>query len=70
MLPQELKAMGNEKEVFLYEGIPHPVKCDKIRYYEDRYFTARLLPKTEVKTLTLKVSFVYNFQCGALARNS
>ena len=55
MLPQELKAMGNEKEVFLYEGIPHPVKCDKIRYYEDRHFTARLLPKTEVKTLTVRV---------------
>ncbi|WP_126971037.1 type IV secretory system conjugative DNA transfer family protein [Xanthomonas sp. BRIP62411] len=55
MLPQELKAMGNEKEVFLYEGIPHPVKCDKIRYYEDRYFTARLLPKTDVKTLSVKV---------------
>ncbi|MCC8618135.1 type IV secretory system conjugative DNA transfer family protein [Xanthomonas vesicatoria] len=55
MLPQELKAMGNEKEVFLYEGIPHPVKCDKIRYYEDRYFTARLLPKTDVKTLSIKV---------------
>lgn len=55
MLPQELKAMGNEKEVFLYEGIPHPVKCDKIRYYEDRYFTARLLPKTEVKTIAIKV---------------
>ncbi|RYE73078.1 MAG: type IV secretory system conjugative DNA transfer family protein, partial [Oxalobacteraceae bacterium] len=55
MLPQELKAMGNEKEVFLYEGIPHPVKCDKIRYYEDRYFTARLLPKTDVKTLSIKL---------------
>nr|WP_221230583.1 type IV secretory system conjugative DNA transfer family protein [Xanthomonas sp. CFBP 8152] len=55
MLPQELKAMGNEKEVFLYEGIPHPVQCDKIRYYEDRYFTARLLPKTDVKTLSIKL---------------
>ncbi|OBR78663.1 hypothetical protein A7D35_03145 [Xanthomonas arboricola] len=55
MLPQELKAMGNEKEVFLYEGIPHPVKCDKIRYYEDRYFTARLLPKTDVKTLSIRL---------------
>jgi type IV secretion system protein VirD4 len=54
MLPQELKAMGNEKEVFLYEGIPHPVKCDKIRYYEDRYFTVRLLPKVGVATLTIK----------------
>ncbi|HEY5973078.1 MAG TPA: type IV secretory system conjugative DNA transfer family protein, partial [Pseudoxanthomonas sp.] len=28
MLPQELKAMGFDTEVFLYEGIPHPVKCD------------------------------------------
>lgn len=48
MLPQELKAMGNDSEVFLYEGIPHPVKCDKIRYYKDRYFTSRLLPKIDV----------------------
>ncbi|SBV35396.1 conserved exported hypothetical protein [uncultured Stenotrophomonas sp.] len=53
MLPQELKAMGTEKEVFLYEGIPHPVKCDKIRYYKDRYFTSRLLPKIEVPVLNI-----------------
>lgn len=51
MLPQELKAMGNEQEVFLYEGIAHPVKCSKIRYYQDRYFTSRLLPKVQVPTL-------------------
>src|SRR3546814_5826128 len=25
MLPQELKAMGFDMQVFLYEGIPHPV---------------------------------------------
>ncbi|WP_367346251.1 type IV secretory system conjugative DNA transfer family protein [Stenotrophomonas bentonitica] len=53
MLPQELKAMGNDHEVFLYEGIPHPVKCDKIKYYKDRYFTSRLLPKTDVPMLAL-----------------
>lgn len=53
MLPQELKAMGNDHEVFLYEGIPHPVKCDKIKYYKDRYFTARLKPKVDVPTLSL-----------------
>lgn len=53
MLPQELKAMGSEKEVFLYEGIPHPVMCEKIRYYQDRYFTARLLPKVGIPALTL-----------------
>jgi type IV secretion system protein VirD4 len=52
MLPQELKAMGFDNEVFLYEGIPHPVKCSKIKYYQDKYFTRRLLPKIDVPTLT------------------
>lgn len=51
MLPQELKAMGNDTEVFLYEGIPHPVKCDKIRYYKDKYFTSRLMPKVDIPAL-------------------
>ncbi len=53
MLPQELKAMGMEKEVFLYEGIPHPVMCEKIRYYKDSYFTSRLMPKVDIPTLAL-----------------
>ncbi|WP_266157206.1 type IV secretory system conjugative DNA transfer family protein [Dyella silvatica] len=53
MLPQELKAMGNDKEVFLYEGIAFPVMCEKIRYYQDKYFTSRLLPKVNVATLTI-----------------
>ena len=48
MLPQELKAMGSDKEVLLYEGIPHPVLCEKIKYYKDRYFTKRLLPRVDV----------------------
>jgi len=56
MLPQELKAMGTDKEVILFEGIPHPVKCGKIRYYEDKRFTSRLLPKTDVPVLELKGS--------------
>jgi type IV secretion system protein VirD4 len=53
MLPQELKAMSASKEVFFYEGIPHPVMCDKIRYYEDAFFTRRLLPKADVRFLAL-----------------
>jgi len=53
MLPQELKAMGTEKEVFLYEGIPHPVMCEKIRYYQDKYFTSRLMEKAKVEPLTI-----------------
>jgi type IV secretion system protein VirD4 len=56
MLPQELKAMGADKEVILFEGIPHPVKCEKIRYYEDKRYTSRLLPKTDVPALDLEGS--------------
>jgi type IV secretion system protein VirD4 len=54
MLPQELKAMGPEKQVILYEGLAHPVLCRKIRYYKDGYFTRRLMPKVEVKPLVLE----------------
>lgn len=53
MLPQELKAMGPEKQVILYEGLAHPVLCRKIRYYKDGYFTKRLMPKVAVKTLAV-----------------
>ena len=53
MLPQELKAMGPDKEVFLYEGIPHPVLCDKIRYYKDKRFTERLMKKVDVPMLSI-----------------
>lgn len=53
MLPQELKAMGPDTQVFLYEGLAHPVKCEKIRYYRDRYFTRRLLKKAPVPALPI-----------------
>mgnify|MGYP003434856960 FL=1 len=53
MLPQELKAMGADKEIFFYEGVPHPVLCDKIKYYQDSYFTQRLLPAVEMKKLEI-----------------
>lgn len=51
MLPQELKALGPDKQVLLCEGLAHPVLCDKLRYYRDRRFTRRLLPKVEVPRL-------------------
>ena len=55
LLPQELKQIGFDKEIFFYEGIPHPVMCDKIKYYQDKYFTERLLPAAKVETLEIKV---------------
>ncbi|MBS0451783.1 MAG: type IV secretory system conjugative DNA transfer family protein [Proteobacteria bacterium] len=56
MLPQELKAMGPGKEVFLCEGLSHPVMCDKIRYFEDGYFKDRLKPAAAVPALELRSS--------------
>ncbi len=55
MRPQELKAMGPDREVFLFEGIPHPVQCDKIKYYQDKLFTKRLIGKTNVPVLDLSI---------------
>jgi type IV secretion system protein VirD4 len=53
MLPQELKALGPDREVVMFEGIAHPVLCEKIRYYKDKRYTTRLLPKVPVHTLQL-----------------
>lgn len=51
MLPQELKALGAERQVLLCEGMAHAVLCDKIRYHRDPYFTARLLPAVLIPAL-------------------
>lgn len=51
MLPQELKAMGQDEEIILYEGMAHPAKVEKIRYYKDKLFTERLLEKVAVQRL-------------------
>lgn len=53
MLPQELKAMGPKRQIVLYEGLACPVRCRKIRYYEDRYFTRRRLPAVAIRVLDI-----------------
>ena len=56
MLPQELKAMGDEKQILIVEGMAHPVMSEKIRYYKDPAFQQRLLPRVEVPVLSLPVA--------------
>ena len=53
MLPQELKAMSQNEEIIIYEGMPHPAKVSKIRYYEDKIFSNRILDKVIVKKLKI-----------------
>ncbi|QCB45512.1 type IV secretory system conjugative DNA transfer family protein [Hydrogenophaga sp. PAMC20947] len=55
MLPQELKAMGDDRQILIVEGMAHPVMSDKIRYYKDPAFQQRLLPKVDVPVLELPV---------------
>jgi type IV secretion system protein VirD4 len=46
LLPQEVKELGPEEAIIFYEGL-RPIRCKKIRYFEDRRFTARLKPPPE-----------------------
>lgn len=48
LLPQEVKELGTEQAIIFYEGL-RPIRCRKIRYFQDRRFTGRLLPPPEVK---------------------
>jgi type IV secretion system protein VirD4 len=41
LLPQEVKELGTEEALILYEGLP-PIRCRKIRYYQDPRFAKRL----------------------------
>ena len=51
MLPQELKGMSQDNEIILYEGMAHPAKVNKIRYYQDGMFTKRLRGAVKVASL-------------------
>lgn len=43
LLPQEVKELGRDRELILYEGL-RPILAKKNRYFEDRLFRKRLLP--------------------------
>ena len=51
MLPQELKAMSQDNEIILYEGMAHPAKVGKIRYYQEGTFAKRLRKPVAVASL-------------------
>jgi type IV secretion system protein VirD4 len=53
MLPQELKEMGQNIEIILLENCK-PIKANKIKYYEDAFFTQKLLPKVEIMDKMIK----------------
>ena len=55
MLPQELKELGPDKEIVLYENTK-PILADRIFYYKDPVFAARLLPAPAVRRLDVMLN--------------
>lgn len=49
LLPQEVILLPRDEQIVLIESFP-PIKSKKIKYYEDSFFTKRLLPQTFVPT--------------------
>lgn len=43
MLPQEIKELGRDREILIYEGL-RPILATKNRYFQDRRLRARLFP--------------------------
>lgn len=53
MLPQEVKEMGKGKEIIFLENTK-PIFCDKIIYWQEEFFTERLLPPPEIAELEVE----------------
>jgi len=49
LLPQEVKELGTEHAIVFCEGL-RPIRCRKIRYFNDRRFRKRLLPPPRAPT--------------------
>lgn len=51
LLPQEVIQLPRDEQIVLIESMP-PIRSKKIKYFEDEFFTKRLLKPTFVPTLT------------------
>lgn len=47
LLPQEVITLPRDEQILLIESFP-PIKSNKIKYYEDKFFVKRLLKPTEI----------------------
>ncbi len=52
LLPQEVKEIGQWKAIIFLENVK-PILCDKIRYFDDPEFVARLLPAPVIKPIDI-----------------
>jgi len=52
LLPQEIKEIGDHRQIVVTKGIK-PIFCDKVRYFDDPVFMARLLPAPAIPLLDM-----------------
>lgn len=52
LLPQEIKEIGQWKEIIILENVK-PIMCDKIKYYEEDVFKKRILSAPDVPLLDM-----------------
>ena len=69
LLPQEVKELGNEESLILYEGL-RPIRCRKIRYFRDRSFQARLMPPPSAPVSAVAPSGLPIARAGARAASA
>lgn len=53
LLPQEVRDLGDTESIIITSGVP-PIRATKIRYYEDKVFTKRLLEKVRIDTVEVE----------------
>lgn len=49
LLPQEVILLPRDEQIVLIESFP-PIRCKKIKYYDDPFFAQRLIPETFIPT--------------------
>jgi type IV secretion system protein VirD4 len=49
LLPQEVIQLPRDEQIVLIESMP-PIRSNKIKYFDDKFFTKRLLPPTFIPT--------------------
>ena len=53
MLPKELRAMPEEDEIVLSQGV-NPIRCKKIVYWQDKRFTHKLLDPLQAPIIDVR----------------
>jgi len=64
LMAQEVKELGNDRAIIMYEGL-RPFISTRIRYFNDKLFTPRLMPPPQVRKLDVEAYYNAHSKAGA-----